>query len=85
MQRAKILVQFLLGHLGQLPGSPPLQLLFEEEQVDVDDVIQHCGGAEEPSMQSACYPTAEHILTWTRHVQHEQDTILERHKHWSKN
>ena len=32
-------LQLLLGQLGQLFGFPPLQLLLEEEQVDVDDVI----------------------------------------------
>jgi len=61
-------LQLLLSQLGQLTGFPPLQLLFEEEQVNVDDVIQHRRGAEESAMQGACYPTAEHVLAWNRHT-----------------
>lgn len=59
-------LQLLPSQLGHLPGFPPLQLLLEEEQVDVDDVIQNRRGAEESAMQSACNPTAEHVLTWNR-------------------
>ena len=52
---------------GQLLSLPPLQLLLEEQQVDVDDVIQHRGGAEESSMQRPRYPAAKHVLAW-RHT-----------------
>lgn len=55
-------LQLLLSQLGQLLGFPPLQLLLEEEQVDVDDVVQDGGGAEEAAVQRSGDAAAEHIL-----------------------
>lgn len=61
-------LQLLLSQLSQLSGFPPFQLLLEDEQVNIDNVVQHGRGTEESTMQSACYPTAEHILAWNKHT-----------------
>lgn len=63
-KKRAISLQFLLSQLCQFSGFPSLQLLLEEEQVNVDNAVQHSTGTEESTMQSTSYPIAEHILAW---------------------
>jgi hypothetical protein len=55
-------------HSSFLTSLAILLLLLEEEEVDVDDVVQDCGGTQETPVQSSSYPTAEHILPWKRYI-----------------